>query len=144
MGEDPAQPQKGLRAPDMGAPALMVSPGGSRPGSCREEHRSVGIPGQDQCPGALVPISGCSHQKEPFSSPACWVPISPHFIPGPYYPHSRLRACAPVSSQAPSPLSLGWGSQVEPQQWPSPCLNLPTQVEPRDPLARISELFAVP
>lgn len=151
VGEDPAQPQKGLRAPDRGASALMVSPGGARPGSCREEHRSVGVPGPDQCPGALILFWAvveqpwfCCFQAEPFSSPACWGLNSPYFIPGPYYPDSSLRACAPVSSQAPSPLSLGWGSQGEPQQWPSPCLNLPTQVEPRDPLAQISELFGVP
>ena len=89
----------------------MVSPGGARPGSCREDHHSVGVPGRDQSPGALISVSGC-FQAEPFSSPACWVPNSPHFILGPSYPHSRLRACTQIQFSDSFPSFPGLGEST--------------------------------
>ena len=112
-------------------------------GLAGEQHRSVGVPGQDQCQGALI-----SYQAIPRQNP------SPPQRAGYRIRHTSSlvlpiptpgsEPASQYSSQTPSPLSLGWGSQPEPQKWPSPCLNLPTQVEPQDPLAWISELFAVP
>ena len=110
MGEDPAQPQK-AQGPERGGPALMVSPGGARPGSCGRTAPLSGRPRARSVPGSPDIVSGYS-QAEPFSSPACWVPNSPHFIPGPSYPHSRLRACVPIQFSDSFPSFPGLGEST--------------------------------
>ena len=118
----------------------MVSPGGARPGSCR---RTAPLSGQDQCPGALISYQAVPRQNPSPPQHAGYRILHTSSLVLPI-PTPGSEPASQYSSQTPFPLSLAWGSQPEPQQWPSPCLNLPTKVEPQEPLAWISELFAVP
>ena len=69
MGEDPAQPQKGLKAPDRGAPALMVSPGGGDQGLVEKSTAQWASQGKTSAREPWYPYQAVPIRKNPSPPP---------------------------------------------------------------------------